>query len=60
MRSLIICNPQPYCAGNKIEKNEMGGACSSDWEGKDMYRLLVGNLKEKDHLGDPGLDGRII
>jgi hypothetical protein len=20
-----------YCAGDKIEKNEMGGACSADW-----------------------------
>jgi hypothetical protein len=22
--------------------------------------MLVGNLKERDHLGDPGVDGRII
>ena len=26
MRSLVICNPTQYCAGGKIEKNEMGGA----------------------------------
>jgi hypothetical protein len=25
-----------------------------------MYRVLWGNLREKDHLGDPGIDGRII
>jgi hypothetical protein len=24
------------------------------------YRVLVGNLKERDHLEDLGLDGRII
>jgi hypothetical protein len=26
MRSLVICTPSQYCAGGKIEKNEMGGA----------------------------------
>ena len=25
-----------------------------------VYRVLVGNLKETDHWGDPGADGRII
>ena len=25
-----------------------------------VYRVLVGNLREGDHLGDPGVDGRII
>jgi len=29
MRSLIICNPTQYCSGDKIEKNEMSGACST-------------------------------
>jgi len=28
-------------------------------EGKDVYSFL-GNLRERDHLGDPGADGRII
>jgi hypothetical protein len=27
---------------------------------RDLYRVLVGNLRERDHLEDPGLDGRII
>jgi hypothetical protein len=30
------------------------------WERRGIYRVLVGNLKERDHLGDPGVDGRII
>jgi hypothetical protein len=25
-----------------------------------VYRVLVGNLRERDHLGDPGINGRII
>ena len=25
-----------------------------------VHRVLVGNLRERDHLGDPGVDGRII
>jgi hypothetical protein len=29
-------------------------------EKKGAYRILVGDLREGDHLGDPGVDGRII
>ena len=29
-------------------------------EGRDVYRVLVGNLRVRNHLGDPGVDGRII
>ena len=29
-------------------------------ERRDVYRILVGNLSEIDHLEDPGIDGRII
>jgi len=29
-------------------------------ERRGVYRVLVGNLYERDHLGDPGVDGRII
>jgi hypothetical protein len=38
----------------------MGGACSSDGEGRGVYGLLVGNLRERDHWVDSGVDGRII
>jgi len=38
----------------------MGGACSAYGERRGVYRVLVGKLEERDHLGDPGVDGRII
>ena len=46
--------------GDKIEKNEMGGACSAYGDRRGIYRVLVGNLRERNHLGDPVVDGRII
>ena len=50
-----------HCSGDKIEKNEMGGACSAYWgDERRMQGFGGGNLREKDHLGDPGIDGRII
>jgi hypothetical protein len=29
-------------------------------EGRGVYRFWWGNLRERDHLEDPGVDGRII
>jgi hypothetical protein len=29
-------------------------------EERGVYRVLVGNLREGDHWGDPSVDGRII
>jgi hypothetical protein len=37
----------------------MGGAYRAIGERRGVCRVL-GNLKEKDHMGDPGVDGRII
>jgi hypothetical protein len=39
----------------KIEKNEVSGTRMGEIKG-----LYGGNLRERDHLEDPGLDGRII
>jgi hypothetical protein len=29
-------------------------------ERRGVYKVLVGKLRERDHLRDPGIDGRII
>jgi hypothetical protein len=29
-------------------------------DSRGVYRVLVGDLRERDDLGDPGVDGRII
>jgi hypothetical protein len=42
---------------DQIKKNEVGGACDMYQEGRGFW---WGNLRERDHLEDPGLDGRII
>jgi hypothetical protein len=38
----------------------MGGACSAYGKGRGMYRVLVGKPEKREHLKDPGVDGRII
>jgi hypothetical protein len=45
--------PIQYCAGHKIEKNEMGRACSMDGEERGVYRVLVGKREGKRPLGRP-------
>ena len=50
-----------YCPGDKIGKNEMGGSCRAYGGRREAYTgFWWGNLRERDHLGDKGVDGRII
>jgi hypothetical protein len=49
-----------YLSDDKIDKNEMGGACSSYGRGVAYTGFGWGNLRVRDHLGDPGVDGRTI
>jgi len=38
----------------------LGGACSTYVGEERRIQALVGNLRERDHLEDPGVYGRII
>jgi hypothetical protein len=53
----VLCTQ--YCAGDKIKKNEMGGACIMDG-GELCTGFWWGTLKDRDHWGDQGTEGRII
>jgi len=54
----MICTAHQILFGDQIEENEMGEACSAC--GREGTGIQAGNLRERDHLGDPGVDGRII
>jgi hypothetical protein len=45
--------PGGKAAADKIEKNEMGGACSTYGGGRGVYRVLVGKPEGKRPLGRP-------
>jgi hypothetical protein len=49
---IMTCTAHPiYCAGDKMENNEMGGACSAHGERRGVYRVLVGKPDGKGPLG---------
>jgi hypothetical protein len=59
----MICTPHEYYWGDDdIEENEMGGVCGCQLrrEEKCLTGLWGRNLKERYHLEDLGIDGRII
>jgi hypothetical protein len=53
MKSLISVLHTHYCAGDKNEKNEMGGACSTYGGGGGVCRVLVGKPEGKRPLERP-------
>ena len=51
----MICTPEPILWGDKIEKNEMGGACSAYEEGSGVCRVWVGKPEGRRPPGRPRL-----
>ena len=43
-----------------MKKTEINRPCSTYGERTGVYRVLVGKPKGRNHLEDPGVDGRII
>jgi hypothetical protein len=43
-----------YYLGNRIEKDRMGGACSTYGKSRGVYRKLVGKSERRRPLGRPG------
>jgi hypothetical protein len=52
-RGLLICNPHKILVGDKIEKKEKDGACSTYGESRGAYGVLVGKPEGKRPLGRP-------
>jgi hypothetical protein len=61
MRSSMICPPSLTIV-RVINSSRMrwAGHVARRGEGRGVYRVLVRKLRERDHWGDPGVDGRII
>jgi hypothetical protein len=57
---VFIVNHKTIYTTDIQDNNEMGGACNM-YGGKEVHtEICWGDLREGDHLGDPGVDGRII
>jgi hypothetical protein len=52
MKSLIICTLTQYCAGDKINKNEVDVACSTYKGGERHVQGFGGDIGQKETTGE--------
>ena len=55
----MICTARPIVQVIKSRRMSWVGHVARMGEKRGVYRVLWGNLRERDHLGDPDVDGRI-
>jgi len=60
MMNLMTGTTHKYYSGDQVENNEMGGACSTIGREEVYIGIWCGKSKEREHLENPGLDGRTI
>jgi hypothetical protein len=53
MKNSTICISHPVSFGDKIEKNVIGGACSTCGDGQGLFKVLMGKPKGKRSFGRP-------
>jgi hypothetical protein len=56
----MICTAHQYYSGSKIKKNGMGWVLSAMWKEEMYAEFWWGNLTERQHLEDPGVNWRIV
>jgi hypothetical protein len=49
-----------YHSDDQVKMTEIGRTCSTYGGRRGAYRVLVGKPEGRNHLEDPGVDGRII
>jgi len=47
MRNFRICTFHQYYWGDQVNEDELGGACNTHGEMKNVYKIFVGNTEEK-------------
>jgi hypothetical protein len=48
-----------YYSGHQIKTNDVGGTCGTYEEERFTHGIVGGDLRERNHLEDLGVDGRI-
>ena len=58
--SCMICTPHQILFGDQMGKNEVGEHIARMGKGEVHKGFWCGNMRERNHLEDPDVDGRII